>query len=206
MSGADDVVRAEWPESVPPVQGQLEALVLAQDFIVFVLNLFEAINSGTISPTSFAEDTTFQGAVGSVRIRTRYTQPELKADAWNLLFSAIAITSQAADRALCDALGKRPLDRDGALPIDELPDFEAAWTLVYMIRCAFAHDPFNPRWECKGRYRGTLQVTALGLPMDLRLRNGERLQSAELGGLGGYLSLLRFLHDQLKIRLPQTTE
>jgi len=108
----------------------------------------------------------------------------------------MAVTSQGADRALLDALGKRPLDRHDALPINGLADFEAAWTLFYMIRCAFAHDPFNPRWECRGRYLGTLRVTALGLSVDLRSRNGQRFQSAELGGLGGYLSLFRFLHDQ----------
>jgi hypothetical protein len=204
MSEGDDSVRADWPDDVPRADNPLEALKLAQQFILFVLGLFEAIESGTISPNSFAEDVTFQGALGPLRVQTTYSQPELKAFAWNLVFSALAITSQAADRALCDALGKRPLDNDGAPPIENLPDFEAAWTLVYMIRCAFAHDPFNARWECRGRYLGTLRVAALQFSIDLRARNGEFLRAVELGGLGGHLALLRFLHDQLKLRLSQT--
>lgn len=201
MSDADDVIKAEWPKDAPPVEDPLEAIDLAQNFMAFVLNLFAAINAGTISPASFAEDTTFGSVSGSVRVRARYSEGSLKAWTWNLLFSAIAITSQAVDRALTDALGKRPLDRQGAIPIDDLADFDAGWTLVYMIRCAFAHDPFNPRWECKGPYLGILRVRPLNLDVDTRARNGQRLQPDAFGGLGGYLSLIQFLQDQLKIRL-----
>ena len=201
MPDADDVIKAEWPEDVPPVEDPVEAIDLAQNFIAFVLNLFAAINSGTISLATFAVETTFRSASGSVIVRARYSEASLKGWAWNLLLSAIAISSQAVDRALSDALGKRPLERKDPVPIDNLAELDAAWTLVYMIRCAFAHDPFNPRWECKGQYLGTLRVRALNLAVDLRSRNRQRLQPDEFGGLGGYLSLLEFLQDQLKTRL-----
>ncbi len=200
MSDADDVIKAEWPD-VPPVENPLEAIDMAQDFIAFVLNLFAAIQGGAVSPASFANDTTFGSASGSVRIRTRYSEGSLKGRAWNLLFSAIAITSQAVDRALSDALGKRPLNRQAARSIDALAGLDAAWVLVYMVRCAFAHDPFNPRWECRGRYLGTLRVAASNLTVDLRERNGQRLQPDEFGGLGGYMSLLQFLQGELQARL-----
>jgi len=115
--------------------------------------------------------------------------------------TAIVLDLQAVDRALSDALGKRPLNRQAARSIDALAGLDAAWVLVYMVRCAFAHDPFNPRWECRGRYLGTLRVAALNLTVDLRERNGQRLQPDEFGGLGGYMSLLQFLQGELQARL-----
>jgi hypothetical protein len=87
MSDADDVIKAQWPEGVPPVENPLEAIDMAQDFIAFVLNLFAAIQGGAISPGSFANDTTFGSVSGSVRIRTRYSEGSLKGRAWNPLLS-----------------------------------------------------------------------------------------------------------------------
>ncbi len=51
----------------------------------------------------------------------------------------------------------RECSRDGPGPLDhwtrrsgEMGDLGAARTVVSMIHCAFARDPFDPRWDCRG--------------------------------------------------------
>lgn len=46
---------------------------------------------------------------------------------------------------------------------EDMGDLGAARTIVSMIRCAFAHDPFNPRWECRGARVAVLLSEAVGI-------------------------------------------
>jgi hypothetical protein len=48
-------------------------------------------------------------------------------------------------------------------------------TLVYMLRCAQAHGPADPRWEVRGKYIRTLAVDLDGkvVLLDLAALNGQ---------------------------------
>jgi len=58
----------------------------------------------------------------------------------NLVLSALCTASCAIDRALDDKFGKEN-KKDSAIR-----------NVFYMIRCAFAHDPINPKWKCNSIY------------------------------------------------------
>lgn len=188
-------VRVEQP---PPIDTPADIAKVALEHLAFVFNLFAACNSSTISPDTFPEELVLQMSGGKINIKRTYTPSEIQGWSWNLLLSSLAITAQALDRAFIDAFGVRPLDRRPPPVLDELTDVEAAWTMIYMIRCAFAHNPFNPRWECRGAYVGRFQVRALQLTLDTTDLHGKRLKQEDFGGFPGYLEVLRFCVRQLE--------
>ncbi len=57
-------------------------------------------------------------------------------------------------------------------------------TLVYMLRCAQAHGPADPRWEVRGKYIRTLTVDLDGIAvsLDLAALNGQPFIVDQIGG------------------------
>src|SRR5665213_238982 len=57
-------------------------------------------------------------------------------------------------------------------------------TLVYMLRCAQAHGPADPRWEVRAKYLRTLSVDLDGVPVSLDLAglNGQPIIIDQIGG------------------------
>ena len=59
-------------------------------------------------------------------------------------------------------------------------------TLVYLVRCAYAHGIADPKWEVRGKYNTSL---ILNLPsgatnIDLRELDGQSFNFEQLGGHG----------------------
>jgi len=81
------------------------------------------------------------------------------------------------------SLKRKPLSRQ---PEDELR------TLVYMVRCAFAHNPALPLWEARGKeYARTLSfaVGDAALSLDLASLNGKPFDYNDIGGFGNWLRI-----------------
>lgn len=57
-------------------------------------------------------------------------------------------------------------------------------TLVYMVRCAYAHGVADPKWKVQGNFRQVLEVNLSGEPitLDLRELDGQDFNFDELGG------------------------
>lgn len=57
-------------------------------------------------------------------------------------------------------------------------------TLVYMVRCAYAHGVADPRWEVRRGYRQVLELDLANTPMrvDFRALHGRSFDFAQLGG------------------------
>ena len=64
-------------------------------------------------------------------------------------------------------------------------------TLVYMVRCAYAHGVADPTWEVRGRYRRALNVTLPNgvIELDLRDRHGQSFDFDQLGGHRKWLEI-----------------
>jgi len=103
------------------------------------------------------------------------------------------------ERAICDAASINVVMAFGTtvLVLDQAfqafgirPDPEASdnmtrlRTLVYLIRCAYAHRIADPRWEARGKYRQTLSVELLGqtLSLDLVALDGAGFDIESIGG------------------------
>ena len=92
-----------------------------------------------------------------------------------MVYSMAAMVTLAADEALCQKFKDHRY---------EDPDLErrAVRCLMYMIRCAIAHGPVNPKWECHPRYRQTFEIPPLGIKIDLASLNEQPWQPRHFGG------------------------
>lgn len=197
---SEELIRAHYEEldRIGYIDRPVDTARNAIDHLVFAMYVSEAVRSASINPGTFKQVLRVHTGGAGLTVEKTHTQEHIRAAGWNLLLGALAISAQAMDRALDEAFGPRPLDRRPAPTPDGLSDLEGARVIVYMIRCAFAHDPFNPRWVCRGPYRGVFRVAAVGVKLDARPLNGERLKPEDHGGVEGYVQLLAFCIAQLE--------
>ncbi|MCC9596983.1 MULTISPECIES: hypothetical protein [unclassified Rubrivivax] len=94
---------------------------------------------------------------------------------------AFGVSAMVLEAAFCAASKKRkPTSRD---PADELH------ALIYMIRCAFAHNPALPVWEARGNdYARNIHLTIDSevLCVDLKTLNGRPFEYEHIGGLANW--------------------
>lgn len=93
------------------------------------------------------------------------------------------VTALALNAAYDEAgITNRPTSRD---PSDELR------TLVYMVRCAFAHNPANPCWNAKGDFARvlTLSVCDPALNIDLAALHNRPFDYADIGGFPNWMKI-----------------
>lgn len=97
-------------------------------------------------------------------------KPILKNRFRNLVLTTIGMVSCALDRALDQKFGnKNPKDHS---------EIGSVRNIIYMIRCAFAHDPCNPIWECKSKYTESPYVLTIDKSVSKRIIFGENIPQA----------------------------
>lgn len=98
-----------------------------------------------------------------------------------MAFGTSAMVLEAAFEVA--GLSRKPKSR---LPADELR------TLVYMVRCAFAHNPALPLWEARGpEHARIVSVTLQGSPssIDLTSLHGQPFDYEHIGGFANWLKI-----------------
>ena len=163
----------------------LDAIRTAKQFLYYAWFLYDAVQRGAIKSETFADEM----REGQFKLRwppENRTPAALERHAWNNVLAAMSITAIAADRALDDTFGPKPQ----AAPASS--DQVATRVIMYMLRCAYAHDPLDPRWECRGPYLGVFRIDELGFELDTTVLNGQPWNIAHVGGPIGYFALLDF--------------
>ncbi len=116
-----------------------------------VLNLALRLQIGFrekyISNSCFTPKIGINYATGSYLKPDTTSNNQLKDRFQNLVFSAMGTASCAIDRALDDKFGR------------ENKNTSDIRSIFYTIRCAFAHDPINPKWQCHEKYCKTYRIT-----------------------------------------------
>jgi hypothetical protein len=169
--------------AVKPVEGPLDAIRTAKQFLYYAWFLYEAVVRGAITPETFTDEIP-EGEMKLSWPPENRTPAALERHAWNNVLAAMSISAIAADRALDDTFGAKPQ------PAAALSDQDATRVVMYMLRCAYAHDPLNPRWECRGPYLGVFRINALDFELDTRALHGQPWNIAHVGGPLGYFNLL----------------
>lgn len=98
-----------------------------------------------------------------------------------MAFGTSAMVLEAAFEVA--GLSRKPKSR---LPSDELR------TLVYMVRCAFAHNPAFPLWEARGpEHARIVSVVLQGSPfsIDLSSLHGQPFDYEHIGGFANWLKI-----------------
>lgn len=64
-------------------------------------------------------------------------------------------------------------------------------TLIYMIRCAFAHDMMHPKWEVRGKFAQPLEIQLPGevIKVDLSQKHGHNFNIQDIGGHENYFQI-----------------
>jgi len=166
----------------------LDAIRTAKQFLYYAWFLYDAVQRGAIKSETFADEI----REGQFKLRwppENRTPAALERHAWNNVLAAMSITAIAADRALDETLGPKPV----AAPADLQSDRDAARVVMYMLRSAYAHNPLNPTWWCKGwRYCGVFRITELNFTLDTTALDGQPWNIKHVGGPLGYFALLDF--------------
>lgn len=107
---------------------------------------------------------------------------------------ALAGSALALDQA-CEAAGIKPCPESNC-------HRKELRTLVYMIRCAFAHSIIAPKWEVKGKYKRkiTLKVDPFTpeTPIDLSELDGKPFDYSQIGGYRVWYYIRHYLVSELR--------
>jgi len=122
-----------------------QQLINAVNVFGLCVNIHEAISEHRIIPDTFKKSVRIDTGGKSVTIQSNYTHEALRIQSKNLLFMALGTTAIVIDTALDAVFGsKNPSDTS---------QIGAARAIIYMLRCAFAHDMAFPVWSCKTKYQ-----------------------------------------------------
>ena len=155
------------------------------------LRLHCSVRSDRIGPAHFIGPIKINtGGIG-VNVRAQdYTPQELNTVSYNLFIASMGVVAGAIDRALDELFG--PKDSKDKSDVGSLR------AIIYMIRCAFAHDPLNPRWCCSGKYQNiySMEFKELGLiQFDGKTCNGLRFTMGDFGGLEAFVQMINKAHE-----------
>lgn len=177
------------------VETPIQAIKSAIELFVFSCFVNDAINANRITPNTFSQQIKLEDDGKGLILSKVFTDDQLKADARNSVFMALASTALATDKALDIVFGdKNP---------DDISDLGSARAILYQIRCAFAHDLLVPIWNTKTKYKHTYCIT-VNVPRESGTMTArtikfhppslgdKHLSFADFGNLGGYMGLLQY--------------
>jgi hypothetical protein len=127
---------------------------------------------------------------------------EVAAGAVNIETSAIATSAIAADTAMHMAFGKTRANGSRYHDHADTGEFVNAQHLIYMIRCAFAHDPYNAVGCCHTGFQRMISIASIGITFNGRAVHGQPFRWSDIGGLPRYFDLLKFCHKQILAKFP----
>ena len=72
--------------------------------------------------------------------------------------------------------------------------------LIYMCRCAFAHNVLAPRWEVRGKYCRQLEITLpnISLHIDLSQLAGMPFDINQIGGYDQLFKIVEYIIQNLR--------
>ena len=150
--------------------------------LAFAVKLVTYAELGKFSRPEFDTDVLIKLERRNLPLRggTFHSDDDIVLAAQNNFVLTLGFTVIVLDRALSEAGYASNLD--GASPNRDLR------ALIYMVRCAFAHDMMNPRWEARGPFARELHVTLPSgvLLIDARALNEQPFDISHVGGYEGY--------------------
>jgi hypothetical protein len=160
----------------------------------FAIKLMNYVELRKLDKDSFDTDTIVLLPGGSLTFKTSsfHTYDDLILGAQNLYSQALAVSAVAMEAALQQA----------GIPNDstDVTDRGQLRTLVYMIRCCFAHDLQAPTWEVRGQYAKPLAIRfgRHNATIDLKVLNGTPFELEQIGGALLYWELVREVQSWLQ--------
>lgn len=89
------------------------------------------------------------------------------------------------DEALDGVFGNKPQNYTDT-------DIDALRAIIYMLRCAIAHNPTAPVWHAKGAYSNDFRIAEIGYELRAKQLDGKAVNNSHYGGLAGAMSLIDY--------------
>jgi hypothetical protein len=185
-------------QDLEPIVGPHMALINAMEIVRVGIAFDGAVKTGLISPANFPPWIRLDTPGEPRRVRTSFEEGQLERAAHNLDLATTCVAVIAADSALDDHFAvvspgtPKPVSRRDKRSVSEYHGIDAVRALLYMIRCAFAHDPFNPVWRVGRTQAGVLSIDDLGITIDMTGLDGRPLHSEVWGGRVGLFEVLGY--------------
>lgn len=146
--------------------------------VEFTLKLLTFCECGKIDPGEFDTDHQVRLEAGDLHFPTGHFSDS------NSIINAASVCVSLAFGASALALDKAFEVKGIKSNPDASDNIGRLRTVVYMVRCAYAHGIADPRWEVNEKHRRTLVVALDGpsISLDLRALNGQGFQFEQLGG------------------------
>jgi hypothetical protein len=183
MSSSDEPIR--------PITSPSEKIVNAIAELIHGFQYLDAVQDGRITLATLKteirliDDETGKSMGGVSRT---YTTQQFVDSAWNALWAQMAIGAIAIDEALDSAFH----DKTETTHLGQ-NDMDAARSIIYQVRNAFAHEPFQPTWRCTPKYHRLFRVSAANVEWNGRAVHGHGFAPADVGGWLGYFRLLDYI-------------
>jgi len=161
----------------------------------FAIRLLSYCELGHVRPTDFDTDHLVKLEGGNLHFPSGNfgTADDINRAASITVLQAFSVNVLVLDKAFEVA---------GIKPNPESPDnLIRLRTLVYMVRCAQAHGPADPRWEVRNKYLRTLSVDLDGVPvsLDLIALNGQPFAVDQIGGYENWYRIYCIAVRTLKV-------
>ena len=153
------------------------------------------IVDGTIDIKWFARplDIKFNDGLGGVKIIPPKNSDSLIQISQNLYRTALGTCFIAFDEALSDLFGD-------AQPIEPNNDINSLRIIIYMMRCSFAHNPAEPKWDIHPRYRTLVKIQEIDFAMDFSHLHGKLVSFKQHDGSEGLMKLMAHCLNTIKIK------
>jgi hypothetical protein len=160
----------------------------------FAIKLLMYFELDKVDKNQFDTDTTIELKRKNINLKNNlfHTNGDLKNAAINNLNITLGATAIILDESLTSAgilNSHADTSEQGQLR-----------TLIYMIRCAYAHNMIEPRWEVRGKYIRTLKYSVFREVFEVNLNelNGKPFDMEQIGGHDVYIQI----KDRLITLLP----
>jgi hypothetical protein len=160
----------------------------------FALATHHSCSNQLIRPENYAKkfkvDT---GGIG-LTIEHKYDQAALNTLSKNNLIAAVGICAIQIDSVFEQVYGKLEQRTNYADP-----DVAALCLIMFLLRCAFAHNIVNPKWDiCKPEYKKEIVINSIGVTLDTTDLHEKGVVPAQYGGHEGFVRMVDFAMSLIK--------
>ena len=151
----------------------------------FAIKLLTHFELGKVDKQQFDVETTIFLERKNIHLKTNlfHTNDDLVNAATNNFNITLGATAIILDESLTSAGFKNSCG--------DTSEQDQLRTLIYMIRCAYAHNMIEPRWEVRGKCLQTLKYRILEQTFEVKLPelNGRPFSLDQIGGHDVYIAI-----------------
>ena len=157
-------------------------ITTAKELLLFTLRICDMFEKGEISEEKFNKTIIVNNVL---RINCNWKFNTFADFATNLRLCVLGNCFIVIDEALNEVFGNKPKEYSDT-------DIDALRAIIYMLRCAIAHNPTAPVWNAKGIYARDFKIAEIGYELKAKQLDKKIVKHNHYGGLKGIIPLMDY--------------